>query len=84
MNEPTIWRAGRIQLVMSVTLTILYFLYIAACMFATEAMASPSPMGAPLSWSLLLGILLLVIAVVLSVVYLIISKDELDKTEVGE
>ena len=69
---------------MSVTLTTLYFLYIAACMFATEAMASPSPMGATLSWSLLLGILLLGITVGLSVLYLYISSDDRNNKEEGK
>ena len=78
MDKPTAWRAGRMQIVMSVTLTILYFFYIAACMFATEMIASPAPFGIPLSWSLLLGILLLAITVVLSIC-LLYTSDAADE-----
>ena len=84
MDKLTTWRAGRMQIVMSVTLTILYFCYIAACMFATEMMASPAPFGTPLSWSLWLGILLLAITVVLSIVYLFLSNKTPEKTELEQ
>lgn len=82
MDTPKTWRAGRVQIGMSASLTMLYFSYIAACVFATEFMASSSPVGDTLSWSLFIGLLLLLVTVALSVLYLFLSSDEPNKTEI--
>lgn len=76
MDKSAGWRINRIQIVMSTILIMLYFLYIAACMFATDVMASASPFGETFSWSLFIGALLLFLIVIFSVAYLVLSNRQ--------